>query len=260
MLKIHCIPAFKDNYFWLIQPNTASADAFIIDPGDPQPVKNALAEKHLRLKAVLLTHHHHDHIDGADALRLAFKVPVYGPNSPRIPQVTHILREGDQVSLGSVSARVIALAGHTLDHIGYVIESPGSAPRLFSGDTLFAAGCGRLFDGTAALLFRALKKIADLPDDTLIYAAHEYTLANIAFARQVEPDNIDLANRERAETEKRNRGEPTLPTILSLEKRTNPFLRCNLPSVRQQAEAYAGHKLAEEAEVFASLRRAKDNF
>ena len=260
MLKIHCIPAFQDNYFWLIQPDTASRDAFIIDPGDSQPVKKVLEEKHLELKAILLTHHHHDHIDGADALRQTFKVPVYGPSSPRMPQVTHMLRDGDQVSLGPVSARVIALAGHTLDHIGYLIESPGSAPRLFSGDTLFAAGCGRLFDGTAPLLFRALQKIAALPDNTLIYAAHEYTLANIAFARHIEPDNIDLVDREQAETEKRNRGEPTLPTKLSLEKRTNPFLRCHLAPVREQAERYAGRKLLDEADVFTSLRQAKDNF
>jgi len=260
MLQIHCIPAFNDNYFWLIQPDFPKPDAYIIDPGDPEPVRHTLQAKGLQLKGILLTHHHHDHIDGAQALADEYDVSIYGPDSPRIPQVDYKLREGDWVQLGSQSARVLGLAGHTLDHIGYLLEPAGSAPRLFSGDTLFAAGCGRLFDGTAPLLYQALQKIAALPDETLIYAAHEYTLANIKFALWAEPDNADLIQRQKDETLKRNQGQPTLPTRVSLEKRTNPFLRCHLNALKSTAEAFAGHKLNSDDEIFASLRRAKDQF
>lgn len=260
MLQIHTIPAFKDNYFWLIQPDSTKTDAFIIDPGDAEPVRQVLKDKSLTLKGILLTHHHHDHIDGAEALHREFNVPVYGPKSPAIPQVTNDLYEGDSVQLGPLQARVIGLAGHTLDHIGYLIQAEDSRIHLFSGDTLFAAGCGRLFDGTAPLLHQALQKIATLPDDTLIYGAHEYTLANIRFALTVEPDNADLKQRQEAEALKRSLGQPTLPTLLSLEKRTNPFLRCHLNSLRSWAEASTGQKMTSDADIFASLRRAKDSF
>lgn len=260
MLQIHTIPAFTDNYFWLIQPDTQSPDSYIVDPGAAQPVLDYLAQNGLVLCSILLTHHHHDHVDGAADLSNYFKIPIYGPDSKRMPQVTNLLYDGDSVPLGPIEARIISLPGHTLDHIAYLIEAPGNPPLLFSGDTLFAVGCGRLFDGTAPLLHQALQKIATLPDDTLIYGGHEYTLANIRFALMIEPDNEDLKARLGAETQKRNQGVPTLPTQLWLERRTNPFLRCHLNSIRTSVERIGNQKLSTDAEVFASLRRLKDKF
>lgn len=265
MLQVHQIPAFNDNYFWLIQPDTNSTDTYIVDPGAAKPVNDYINTHRLQLKGILLTHHHHDHIDGARELRETYQIPIYGPDSPRIPQVTHFLAEGDQLNLGPITAKVIALPGHTLDHIAYFIDSPAidssvEAPLLFSGDTIFAAGCGRLFDGTAALLYASLQKIAALPENTLIYAAHEYTLSNLAFALHMEPDNEDLKTRSNIETRKREQGLATLPTQVFLEKRTNPFLRCHIDSFRLNVEQKTGKKLPTAVEIFTNLRLIKDNF
>lgn len=260
MLQIHCIPAFSDNYFWLIQPDTSKADVFVVDPGAAKPVGDYLEHHQLRLAGILLTHHHNDHIGGAAELATNWRVPVYGPQSPYIPQVTRTVADGEQIALQGVLAKVIALPGHTLDHIAYYFEPPGSAPLLFSGDTLFAVGCGRLFDGTAKQLFESLRRIACLAEDTLIYATHEYTVANLKFALYIDPDNRELQQRQLDENQKRSRGLPTLPTSLGLEKRTNPFLRCHLDAIRNKVEHLAGHVLTTEEEIFASLRQAKDTF
>ncbi|RYY04088.1 MAG: hydroxyacylglutathione hydrolase [Gammaproteobacteria bacterium] len=260
MLQVHRIPAFTDNYFWLIQPDTQSSDCYIVDPGAAQPVCDYLDAHKLQLKGILITHHHPDHIGGVSELRGLFQIPIYGPKSAKIPQVTHYLKEGDYLELGRLSAKVIEIPGHTLDHIAYLIEEPKDAPLLLSGDTIFAAGCGRLFDGTAPLLYAAFQKISQLPDATQIYAAHEYTLANIEFALTIEPDNHDLSERKIRETAKREQGLATLPTSLILEKRTNPFLRCHLNSVRGSVEQKIGKQLTEDGEIFASLRLIKDRF
>lgn len=260
MLHIHTIPAFEDNYFWLIQPNTLLPGVYIADPGVAQPVIAYLERHKLELTGVLLTHHHHDHIDGAVELQKIFKVPIYGPDSKRIPQVTKPLYNGDQLQLGDITARIMALPGHTLDHIAYLIETPETPPLLFSGDTLFAVGCGRVFDGTAPLLYQALQTIATLPDDTLIYGGHEYTLANIRFALTIEPENADLRARVIIETQKREQGIATLPTQLGQERRTNPFLRCHLNSVRTSVERLANTSLTTDIDVFTELRRLKDHF
>ncbi len=260
MLHIHTIPAFNDNYFWLIQPHRQVRDAYIVDPGASKPVFDYLTQHELNLRGVLLTHHHHDHVDGAEELSNYFKVPIYGPKSPRMPQVTHYLYEGDKVALGPITLEVLEIAGHTLDHIAYLINIPGDTPHLFSGDTLFAVGCGRLFDGTAELLHNALKRISALPDNTLIYGGHEYTLSNIRFALTIERGNQDLEAREAVESEKRAKGLPTLPTSLWQEHRTNPFLRCHLNSVRAPVEQICDRYLATDLEVFTNLRRLKDNF
>jgi len=260
MFQVHQIPAFKDNYFWLIQPNAQSVDTYIVDPGASKPVNNYLQANNLRLKGILLTHHHHDHIDGAVALSEKYHLPIHGPNSNRIPQVTHFLEEGDYLNLGVLTAKVLTLPGHTLDHIAYLIEPADSAPMLFSGDTIFAAGCGRLFDGTAELLYASLQKITALPDNTLIYAAHEYTLSNINFALDVEPENKDLLARCITETRKREAGIATLPTHLALEKQTNPFLRCHLKAVQTYIQQKVTTPLSSDVEFFASLRLIKDSF
>ena len=260
MLQIHMILAFEDNYFWLIQPDIQSPDSYILDPGAAKPVYDYLQLHKLQLKAILLTHHHHDHIDGAAELSEKFQIPIYGPKSNRIPQVTHYLNEGDELSLKPLTAKILTIPGHTLDHIAYFLQPPNSPPLLFSGDTLFGAGCGRLFDGTAQLLYSALQRIAALPDDTLIYGGHEYTLANIRFALTIEPENADLITRQTTEAEKRALGLATLPTQLDVELRTNPFLRCHLNSVRNSVEQHFGQRFATDSDVFASLRLIKDSF
>lgn len=260
MLQIHAIPAFEDNYFWLIQPDTLSPYSYIIDPGSAQVVHDYLRQHRLQLKGILLTHHHHDHIDGAAELRDKYQAPIYGPRSARIPQVTHYLGEGDELPLGVLTAKILEIPGHTLDHIAYLIETAEQQSHLFSGDTLFGAGCGRLFDGTAPLLYAALQRIAALPEDTLIYGGHEYTLANIRFALTIEPDNTELQARQALETEKRQQGIATLPTQLGVEKRTNPFLRCHLNSVRHSVAQISGETFSSDAEVFAGLRLIKDHF
>lgn len=260
MLKIHTIPAFEDNYFWLIQPDTQSTDCYIIDPGAARPVCDYLQEHKLQLKAILLTHHHHDHIDGATELSEQHQIPIYGPKSERIPQVTNYLNEGDELPLNPLTAKILLIPGHTLDHIAYFLQPPNSPPLLFSGDTLFGAGCGRLFDGTAPLLYAALQRIAALPDDTLIYGGHEYTLSNIRFALTIEPENADLVARQTTESEKRAQGLATLPTRLDVELRTNPFLRCHLNSVRNSVEQHFGQKFTTDGDVFAGLRLIKDRF
>lgn len=260
MLQIHTIPAFEDNYFWLIQPDAQLPHCFIVDPGSAQVVHDYLRQHQLQLKGILLTHHHHDHIDGAAELRDQYQAPIYGPRSARIPQVTHHLGEVDKLPLGNLTAKILEIPGHTLDHIAYLIETTEQRSHLFSGDTLFGAGCGRLFDGTAPLLYTALQRLAALPEDTLIYGGHEYTLANIRFALTIEPDNTELQARQALETEKRQQGIATLPTQLGVEKRTNPFLRCHLNSVRHAVAQISGETCCSDAEVFASLRLIKDRF
>jgi len=260
MLKIHTIPAFEDNYFWLIQPDTQSPCSFIVDPGKAHVVHDYLKKHQLQLKGILLTHHHHDHIDGAIELHEKYQVPIYGPQSARIPQVTHPLKEGSELAVGDLNLNVLEIPGHTLDHIAYLIEAPNQPIHLFSGDTLFGAGCGRLFDGTAPLLHAALQRIAMLPDDTLIYGGHEYTLANIRFALTIEPDNTELQARQLIETEKRRQGVATLPTQIGIEKQTNPFLRCHVKSVRESVEHISGEILTSDTDVFTRLRLIKDRF
>lgn len=260
MLQIYTIPAFEDNYFWLIQPSAQDPSAYIVDPGQAAPVIEVLDHYGLTLKGILITHHHHDHKDGALELSQRYKIPIYGPDSAKIPQVTHTLGEGDKVQLGALTARVMLLPGHTLDHIGYYLDEGVGTPRLFSGDTLFAAGCGRLFDGSAAQLCQSLQRIARLPDNTLIYCAHEYTLTNIRFALSIEPDNGDIAIRQTQEMQKRQQSQPTIPSSLLLEKRTNPFLRCHLPQVKRQVEQLTKRTLVTECDIFTEMRRLKDQF
>ncbi len=259
-MQIHPIPAFNDNYFWLIQPEAQQSAAYIVDPGAADPVFKAVAAHKLTLAGILLTHHHHDHIDGATELSQTLNIPIYGPRSPKIPQVTHYLADGDDLTLWPFRAKIMALPGHTLDHIGYLIKPEHSQPRLFCGDTLFAAGCGRLFDGNIDQLFQSLQKIAQLPDDTLIYCAHEYTLDNIRFALFIEPDNANLITRQFNATQKRQQHIPTIPNSLNLEKQTNPFLRCHLPNIRNRVEQLTQQTTLTDIEVFTHLRRIKDHF
>ena len=257
MVKVNAIPAFKDNYLWLIE---ASHYCYIIDPGDGLVVHQWLQKRDKTLSAILVTHHHNDHIGGISWLLDHYAVPVYGPDSRYIPQVTHPLRDGDSLSLPGLYAQVMAVPGHTMDHIAYFVENKEQAPMLFCGDTLFAGGCGRLFDGTAQLLHQSLERLSQLPGNTQVFCAHEYTMANLTFAQAVEPENKILMQRTIIERQKRSLGDPTVPTTIASERATNPFLRCQLDSVKEKVENHYNTTVSSTLEVFTLLRQWKDNF
>ncbi len=255
MPTIRPIPAFDDNYIWLLtEPPGRTAVA--VDPGDADPVLATLAAEGLTLSAVLVTHHHGDHVGGLAELQDACPgLRVYGPADPRIRGVTDRVSDGDRIQPAGLESRfaVLSLPGHTATHIGYLGEG-----ALFCGDTLFAAGCGRVFDGTFEQLSASLRRIADLDSQTLCYCAHEYTQANLGFARWVEPQSQAVVERSLEADETRRQGLPTVPSRLALELETNPFLRTGEPGPIAAAERFAGRPLASHAEVFAALRRWKD--
>jgi len=254
MMEVHAVHAFDDNYIWLIgcadKPQVA-----IVDPGDEEPVLDYLAEHGLVPEAILITHHHGDHTGGVTALVERFAIPVYGPANERIPALTHPLTEGGTVELEGcgLSFQVLDTPGHTRGHVCYVGHG-----ALFCGDTLFAAGCGRLFEGTAEQMHHSLEKIRALPDETLVYCAHEYTEANLGFALVAEPDNVDTQQRMQQVRGLREQNRDTVPSQLGIEKRTNPFLRSHIPELIRAAEAFAGHPLSTPVEVFATVRHWKD--
>jgi len=255
MIQVRPIPAFEDNYIWLIGVD-GKPEVAIVDPGDEDPVFEVIERERLRPVAILITHHHRDHTGGVEALLERYPVPVYGPAHERIPARSHSLQGGETIQLPGLDLefRVIATPGHTKGHLCYYGHG-----ALFCGDTLFTGGCGRLFEGTAAQMYDSLQQIAALPDDTQIYCAHEYTLANLRFARVAEPDNEAIQHRFASTELMRQKGQFTVPAPLSLEKETNPFLRSHVPTLVQGAEQFAGHPLREGAEIFAAVRQWKDS-
>lgn len=255
---IHPIPAFTDNYIWLfVDPTDHSA--CVVDPGDPAPVEAYLSRHNLTLTDILITHHHADHVGGLKRLTELFSPRVTGPESSGIKGITDYVHENDSVTVFGTVFSVLEVPGHTLDHIAYY-SSNQDAPILFCGDTLFAAGCGRLFEGTPEMMQKSLAKLAALDEDTAVYCTHEYTLANLKFAKAAEPDNVELASRIIAEQSKRDSNKPTLPSSIRLELATNPFLRCNQPGLQQHIAQKMESSMASELETFAQLRRWKDNF
>lgn len=254
-LEITPIPAFEDNYIWLLR-NPGSDRAAVVDPGDEDPVLETLEREGLSLAGILITHRHGDHTGGIRGLKAVFPdVPVIGPAGERIPTLTRRVAEGHQVEVPGLVARwrVMEVPGHTSGHIAYYGEGV-----LFCGDTLFAAGCGRVFDGTTEQLHASLVRISALPPDTRLYCAHEYTLANLGFAEWVEPESPRLRERIAESRRLRAAGRPTVPSTLAEELETNPFLRVAVPQVRRAAEAYAGRALADDADAFAVVRGWKD--
>jgi hydroxyacylglutathione hydrolase len=246
MVDIVPIPAFHDNYIWAIVHGDA---VVVVDPGEAAPVERFLGKR--RLAAILVTHHHADHVGGI--ARLGRKIPVFGPGAESITGVSESLSGGERIALPGVgiTLRVLAVPGHTLGHLAYHGEG-----ALFCGDTLFGAGCGRLFEGTPATMFASLSRIAELPDETQIYCAHEYTEQNLRFAALVEPHNPDIAARLRRSAELRERDLPTVPSTLAEEKATNPFLRSAIPAVREAAMRRGSGP--GPVEVFAALRAWRD--
>lgn len=267
-LSILTVPAFDDNYLWLIHNGK---HAYAVDPGDATPILDALATHNLSLCGILLTHHHADHIGGVAALlahakeknsaaHLPVNLPVYGPTKDVIPSVTEKLGQSDQIYLEELDLYldIIDVPGHTLGHIAYYASHQ---KWLFCGDTLFAGGCGRLFEGTPAQMLASLDKLAALPEDTLIYCAHEYTISNLRFALAVDGDNIALRQRMMDDSEKREQSIPTVPSRISMEKRTNPFMRSRDGAIAKHL-VEAG-KLGSEHDalhVFTALREWKNSF
>ncbi len=255
MLRIDPIPAFEDNYIWLLRQADGEGCA-VVDPGDEEPVIRHLEQHGLKLEAVLVTHKHGDHVGGIAGLKARWPgARVFGPAHEAVRHLDRRLGEGDRLELANLELRfqVMEVPGHTEGHIAY--HGHG---LLFCGDTLFACGCGRVFSGTFEQLSDSLRRIAALPPQTAIYCAHEYTLDNIGFAKWVEPDNPALLRREAEERKKRAEGRPTLPSTLSLELDTNPFLRTAEPAVVAAARRWAGKPLDGHREVFRALRLWKD--
>jgi hydroxyacylglutathione hydrolase len=252
------IPALTDNYIWLLREGGQAA---VVDPGDAGPVLDYLDRERLALTAILVTHHHGDHVNGIAALRARFPVPVYGPARESIPGRTHALADGDTIVVPGTgpALSVLDVPGHTAGQIAY-FGTDGGQPVTFTGDTLFTCGCGRLFEGTPAQMAASLARLAALPGDTLVYCGHEYTLANLRFALAVEPGNSALRERHVREHAKRDRGDPTVPSTIADERATNPFLRAGEPAVFAAAQAHAGHPLADAIESFATLREWKNGF
>lgn len=254
-LSIQPIRAFDDNYIWLLT-REGCKDCVVVDPGDDDPVRAVLRERGLRLKAILITHKHGDHVGGVDGLKKDWpKAIVYGPKHEPIKSVERSLVSGDIVELKklNLSFDVIDVPGHTEGHIAYYM--PGV---LFCGDTLFSCGCGRVFSGTYEQLSDSLLSLGELPANTLVYCAHEYTQDNIGFAKWVEPDNPDLHMREERVGELRAADLPSVPSYLGEEFLTNPFMRTDEPVVIEAAERWAGRRLNSQAEVFRALRTWKD--
>lgn len=253
MFEITAIPALQDNYIWAIHNDRS---AVVVDPGEAAPVLDFLAAHGLLLRGILCTHRHHDHVGGIAALRGVYNVPVHGRSHPDNPHITHGLREGDRLHLDEFGLifDIMELPGHLADHIAFV--APG---MVFCGDVMFGAGCGKNFEGTLEQLHHSLQRLAALPDDTLIYCAHEYTACNLPFALACEPDNQDIRRRIEETHALRAKHLPSVPSTLALEKATNPFLRCTSPALIRTLRS-RGLADSSETAVFVDLRRWRNGF
>jgi hydroxyacylglutathione hydrolase len=256
MLTLFAISTFTDNYIWCLC-DCERAECIVVDPGDAAPVIKILNERGLKCVAILLTHHHFDHIGGVAELYERYQMPIYGPHSLAIPMVTYALSDQEIIDFPDFNLRftVLTIPGHTLDHIAYY-----DGTHLFCGDTLFAAGCGRLFEGTPVQMVHSLHRLMQLPDDTQVYCAHEYTLKNLQFSHWVAPHNQAVINRLAEVTQQRSQEMITLPSTIALEKATNPFLRVMTPEVLEFLSTLAGHPMHDHIEAFARLRQLKDQF
>lgn len=255
MYNVTAIEAFTDNYIWCLHN---SETAWVVDPGDATPVLTFLQSQHLQLHGILITHHHHDHIGGVKTLLSEYPaIPVIGPDTTRIPCLTRKVKEGDEVTIPAFDCQfdVLEVPAHTLDHIAYYGDQ-----RLFCGDTLFSAGCGRLFEGTPAQMLRNLRRFAELPGETSVYCAHEYTQANNRFALAIKPDDSAFLTHQREIEALRSSGLATVPTTIAKEKAVNPFMRADDPGIAEAIARHCGSNPASETEVFREMRLWKDSF
>ncbi len=258
MIQIDALPAFSDNYIWLLQ-DAGQRRCAVVDPGDARPVLGWLAaHPGWRLSDILVTHHHADHVGGVATLKEASGATVHGPAAEAIPARDRALRDGERLEVLGLSFDVLEVPGHTAGHIAYHHADP-EHPLLFCGDTLFAGGCGRLFEGTPEQMHHSLGRLAALADDTALYCAHEYTLSNLRFARLVEPENVALRARFEAVSALRERGAISVPSRLAEERATNPFLRTDVEAVRRKVDEREGARERDGSAVFAALRRWKDS-
>ncbi len=260
-INIFAIKAFTDNYIWAIN-HTENRHLALVDPGDAKVCIDYIENNQLILSSILITHHHHDHTGGIEALvdyakTRHWPIEVYAPAQEDIAHTSVPLKHGDNVALSqlALSFSIIALPGHTLGHIAYYTK-----PLLFCGDTLFSGGCGRLFEGTPAQMLSSLNQLKQLPDDTRVYCTHEYTLANLEFALAVEPFNQQLIDYYNEIKLLREKNAISLPSSIRKEKLINPFLRCDKPDIRQSASEFSDEQITEELGVFTAIRRWKDNF
>ncbi|MBI5107408.1 MAG: hydroxyacylglutathione hydrolase [Rhodocyclales bacterium] len=259
MTEILALPAFDDNYIWLLR---AAGRVAVVDPGDAAPVLQHLAHSGDRLCAILATHHHGDHVGGIAELLATEAVPVFGPAAENIAGVTHALAGGEHITVPGIGVEfdVLAVPGHTRGHLAYYGPSLAGTGALFCGDTLFGAGCGRLFEGTPAQMQGSLARLAVLPAPTLVYCAHEYTQGNLRFASAVEPGSIAVQRRCEDVAAARAAHRPTIPTRIGIELETNPFMRWDAPAVRSAAASRLGHAPADDVETFAAIREWKNRF
>lgn len=264
MLKIIPLPAFTDNYIWTLV-NSLNSETTVVDPGEADAVLAYLLDNQLNLNSILLTHHHWDHTNGVNALLEHYpSALVFASHKSSITSVSNRLKEGDVVNLDKIGItfKVDEIPGHTLDHLSFFAEPSTNlnTPILFTGDTLFMAGCGKVFEGTTDQMWASLQKIKNHPFNTEVYCGHEYTLSNLKFAITVEPTNSDIQARLSEVQNLRSQNKPSVPALLSLELKTNPFLRSDIPDVMRAAEKYANKALSSGSEVFAVLREWKNNF
>jgi hydroxyacylglutathione hydrolase len=257
MLKIEPIAAFNDNYIWLLHDAT---EVWVVDPGDASVVFETLDRMGQPLTGILVTHHHFDHVGGIKDLVSRYRPRVIGPHNPDIEHIDQRVGAQDHVHLFGLDFAVLTIPGHTLDHIAYYAPDAQPQPLLFCGDTLFAGGCGRIFEGTPEMMFASLQQLASLPRNTSIYCAHEYTLANLAFAAAVEPNEHAIVARIARDQGMRQRNVPTVPSVLEDELHTNPFLRCDSAGVISAAQQRAGKPLASSEAVFTEIRAWKNAF
>lgn len=256
-LRVVPVPCLSDNYAYLaIGPG---GEAVVIDASEAEPVRRAAAAEGARLRAIWSTHHHHDHVGGNEALAREISIDVLGhvSDSGRLPAMSLGVHEGDVIGIGGSAARCLHVPGHTLGAVAYLLDEESASPVVFTGDTLFCAGCGRLFEGTPAQMVASLARLAALPGPTRVYPGHEYTLSNLRFAAHVEPSNVDVEKAIERATLLRARGEPTVGTTIAEELRVNPFFRVRSPEIRATLGIAP---LASDVEAFAAIRAAKDSF